>query len=47
MKKSGSKVVIVSTSTRTEERQLFPFIPMKPWGLASWQETSLCQALKI
>ena len=28
---------MVSTSTRTEERQLFPFIPMKLWGLASWQ----------
>ena len=37
MKKSGSKVGIVSSSTRTEERQLFQFSQKKLWGLASWQ----------
>jgi hypothetical protein len=35
--KSGLKVAIVSSSTQMEERQLYPFIQMKLWGLDSWQ----------
>jgi hypothetical protein len=37
LKKSGQEEATVSLSTWMEERQLFQFIRMKPWGLASWQ----------